>query len=127
MDSGYVLWTGRTLTWMFAAFILIASVSPKLIGARVAVDSFTGLGWSADHVLLIGLVELLCLVLYLIPATSISGAILMTALLGGAMATHLRAGSPMFSHVLFGVYLPVHVGRVLRDPGLRALFPLRLS
>lgn len=129
MDSVYVLWTGRALSGLFAAFILVASVGPKLAGARVALDSFANLGWSADQVLLIGIIELSCLVLYLVPNTSVAGAILMTALLGGATAAHLRVGSPMLSHVLFGVYLGLFMwgGLWLRDPSLRALFPLRFA
>jgi hypothetical protein len=73
------------------------------------------------------LIELACLVLYLIPRTSVLGAILMMGLLGGAMATQIRAGSPLFSHVLFSLYLGLFMwgGLWLRAPDLRRLFPLR--
>ena len=77
--------------------------------------------------LLIGVLELVCLVLYLLPKTSILGSILMTALLGGAIATQLRVGNPVFSHTLFGVYLGLVMwgGLWLRDAGLRAVLPFR--
>ena len=75
---------------------------------------------------MIGLIELACLVLYLIPRTSVLGGVLMMGLLGGAMATQIRAGSPLFSHILFSVYLGLFMwgGLWFRDPRLRALFPI---
>ena len=75
------------------------------------------------------MVELGCLVLFAIPRTSLLGAILTSALLGGAIASHLRAGSPLFSHTLFGVYLGLVMwgGLWLRDASLRAVFPIRGS
>ncbi|MBS7588167.1 DoxX family protein [Ancylobacter defluvii] len=117
---------GYTLTGLFAAFLLIASIAPKLIGASVATESMAALGWPAGHTLMIGLVELGCLALYLVPRTSLLGAVLMTGLLGGAMATQLRVGNPLFSHVLFSVYLGLFMwgGLWLRAPWLRALFPV---
>lgn len=73
----------------------------------------------------LGLLLLLCTVLYIWPATSVLGAILITAFLGGAVATHVRLGNPLFSHVLFGVYIGVLMwgGLFLRDERLRALLP----
>lgn len=124
-----LLWTGRTLTTVFALFILVASVAPKLAGAKVARDSMIQLGWPEGYVLTIGLIELSCLVLYLVPRTSLLGAILMTGLLGGAMATQIRVENPLFSHVLFGVYLGLFMwgGLWLRDPSLREFLPFRLG
>jgi len=125
MSEMTLLWTGRALTGLFAAFLLLASIAPKLVGARVATDSLAALGWPPDAALLIGLIELACLMLYLAPPTSVLGAILMTALLGGAIATQWRAGSPLLSHTLFGIYLGLFMwgGLWLRLPALRALFP----
>ncbi len=119
------VWTGRVLTGLFALFMLGASIAPKLLGMSVAADTLTALGWPAGHVLMIGLFELTFLVLYLYPRTSVLGAVLMTALLGGAMATHIRVGSPLFSHVLFSIYLALFMwgGLWLRRPELRAIFP----
>ena len=120
------LWTGRALTALFALFMLGASIAPKLLGLAVARDTIVALGWSAGYVPMIGLFELTFLVLYLVPRTSVLGAVLMTALLGGAIAAHIRVGSPLFSHTLFGIYLALFMwgGLWLRSPALRAVFPL---
>jgi len=119
------VWTGRALTGLFALFMLGASIAPKLFGMSVAAETLTALGWPAGYVLMIGLFELTFLVLYLYPRTSVLGAVLMTALLGGAMATHIRVGSPLFSHVLFSIYLALFMwgGLWLRHPVLRSVFP----
>lgn len=120
---------GWILTGLFALFLLIASVSPKLVGADVAAETLHQLGWPDNHVLVLGLIELACLVLYIYPRTSVAGAILMTAYLGGAIAIQFRAGSPVFSHGLFGVYLGFFMwgGLWLRDASLRSMFPLRTA
>jgi hypothetical protein len=93
----------------------------------VARDSLISLGWRPDMVLFIGSIELGCLLLYLWPRASVLGAVLMTGLLGGAVASQLRVEAPLFSHVLFGVYLGAAMwgGLWLRHPGLRRLFPLQ--
>jgi hypothetical protein len=126
MDTRATLWTGRTLTGLFALFMLGASVAPKLLHMPIAEDTMAQLGWPAGYAFMIGLVELACVVLYLIPRTSVLGAVLMMGLLGGAMATQIRAGSPLFSHILFSVYLGLFMwgGLWLRSPKLRALFPI---
>jgi hypothetical protein len=120
------VWLGRVLSALFVLFMLGASIAPKLLGLPVAAETIEALGWSADYVLMIGLLELAFTVLYVIPRTSVLGAVLMTALLGGAMATHIRVGSPLFSHVLFSIYLALFMwgGLWLRMPALRALFPI---
>ena len=120
------VWTGRVLTALFALFMLGASIAPKLLGMPIAAQTIEALGWSADYVLMIGLFELTFLLLYLYPRTSVLGAVLMTALLGGAMATHIRVGSPLFSHTLFSIYLALFMwgGLWLRRPELRAIFPI---
>lgn len=119
------VWTGRTLTALFALFMLGASIAPKLLAMPVANETIEALGWSADYVLMIGLFELTFLLLYLWPRTAVLGAVLMTALLGGAMATHIRVGSPLFSHTLFSLYLALFMwgGLWLRHPALRSVFP----
>ncbi|MFA7414062.1 MAG: DoxX family protein [Rhizobium sp.] len=123
--SSIMLWTGRVLTALFALFMLGASIFPKLTGMAVAEETLAALGWPAGYALMIGVIELTCLVLYLIPATSLLGAILMTGLLGGAMATQIRAESPLFSHILFGLYLGAFMwgGLWLRLPAVRAVLP----
>ena len=127
MKASPSVWTGRVLTGLFALFILGASVLPKLSGMPVVEETMAELGWPAGFAFAIGLVELACVVLYLIPRTSVLGAVLFMGLLGGAMATQIRAGSPLFSHQLFSIYLGLFMwgGLWLRDPALRAVFPVR--
>lgn len=118
---------GWVLTGIFALFMTGASIAPKLLGLDVGLETLRSLGWPTGHLLLLGVIEAGCLALYLWPRTSVLGAILMTAYLGGAVATQLRVGSPLFSHLLFGVYLGVFLwgGLWLRDMALRALIPFR--
>ena len=129
MTTPAMLWTGRTLTGLFALFMLGASIAPKLLQLPVAEQTMAQLGWPAGHAFMIGLIELSCLILYLIPRTSLLGAVLMMGLLGGAMATQIRAGNPLFSHILFPVYVAFFVwgGLFLRETRLRALLPLRAA
>lgn len=126
MDTRATLWTGRILTGLFALFMLGASVAPKLLHMPIAEETMAQLGWPAGYAFMIGLIELGCVILYLVPRTSVLGAVLMMGLLGGAMATQIRAGSPLFSHILFSVYLGLFMwgGLWLRNPKLRALFPV---
>lgn len=127
MNSTTMLWTGRVLTALFALFLLGASVTPKLLMLPVAEETMAEVGWPAGYAFMIGVIELACVILYLVPRTSVLGAVLTMALLGGAMATQIRAESPLFTHVLFSVYLGVVMwaGLWLRDERLRSLFPLR--
>lgn len=113
---------GWIMTGLLLAFLLPASVAPKLMGAQVAVDSLTAIGWPAGYLLALGVLELVLLGLYTWPRTGPLGAVLFTAMLGGTVASHLRAGSPLASHTLFGVYLGVFlwVALYLRDPALRS-------
>jgi len=129
MKATPMIWTGRVLTGLVTVFMLGASIAPKLLGMPIADETMRQLGWPPGYVLTIGVVEFVCLALYLYPRTNVFGAVLFTALLGGAMATHIRAGSPLFTHVFFGVYLGVFVwgGLWLRDPAVRRLFPWRDS
>jgi hypothetical protein len=99
----------------------------KLMVIDPVVESFGQLGYPVSVSVGIGLLELVCLVLYVIPRTSVLGAILLTGYLGGAVATHVRVGSPMLTHVLFPIYVAALVwgGLFLREARLRALVPLR--
>jgi hypothetical protein len=129
MNTPAMLWTGRILTGLFALFMLGASVAPKLLHLPVAEETMAQLGWPSGYAFTIGVIELTCLALYLIPRTSVLGAVLMMGLLGGAMATQIRVGSPLFSHILFSLYLGLFMwgGLWLRDPRVRALFPVALE
>lgn len=120
--------TGWIISGLLAAFLLLASAAPKLMGMDVASDIMLKLGWSPDYLLLIGVMELLFTLLYLIPRTAVLGAVLMMGLLGGAMATNLRVDMPLFSHTFFSLYLGIFMwaGLWLREPALRKVFPLPL-
>jgi hypothetical protein len=127
MNATPMVWTGRVLTGLATLFMLGASIAPKFLGIPIAEETMEQLGWPPGYAFTIGIFEFICLALYLYPRTNVLGAVLFTALLGGAMATHIRAGSPLFSHILFGVYLGLFVwgGLWLRDPTVRRLFPWR--
>lgn len=129
MNAKYMKWAGYALTTLFALFMLGASVAPKLLGLPIAEETMKELGWPPGYVLMIGLIELACLLLYLYPRTNVLGAVLFMGLFGGAMATQIRAGSPLVSHILFSIYLGLFMwgGLWLRDPAVRALFPFRKS
>lgn len=128
MKASPSVWTGRGLSGLFVLFMLAASIAPKfLMGDMVAEQNMEPLGWPSKYLLLIAAIELVCVILYVIPRTSLLGAVLMTGLLGGAVATNLRVEMPMFSHTLFGLWLGLAMwgGLWLRDASLRAAFPIR--
>ncbi len=114
------------MTGLLALFMLGASVAPKLIGSELAIEPLTVVGWPVKYLLLIGLIELGCTVLYVIPRTAVLGAVLLTGLLGAALAANLRVDNPLFSHTLFSVYLGIFawVGLWLREPKVRSVFPI---
>jgi hypothetical protein len=124
--STAMLWTGRILSGLAVLFLLFDSVI-KVLRLSFAVEGTTELGYPESVVLPLGILELVCLILYVIPQTSVLGAILLTAYLGGAIATHVRLGNPLFSHILFPVYIALFIwgGLFLLEPRLRALIPLR--
>src|SRR5688572_24195489 len=96
---------GWIIIGLFALFMFGASVAPKLINHQVAIDAMVEIGWPTRYLLMIGIIELVCTILIIIPRTALFGAILFMGVLGGALSSHLRAGSPLFSHVLFSIYL----------------------
>jgi DoxX-like family len=114
---------GTALTALPVLFLVFDSVI-KLAVIQPVVDSFTQLGWPVHLSVAIGTLELICLALYLVPRTTLLGALLLTAYLGGAVATHARVESPLLTHTLFPVYVAVllWVGLLLREPRLRDLF-----
>ena len=122
-----ILWTGRILSALAVLFLLFDAVG-KLLEVAPVVEGSTALGYPAGTVFTIGTIELLCVVAYVVPGTSVLGAVLMTGYLGGAIATHLRVENPLFTHTLFPIYVALFVwgGLFLRDAGLRAFFPWRV-
>jgi len=120
------LWTGRIMSALPALFLFVDGVG-KLLKPTPVVEGTVQLGYPESVLLGLGIVLLTCTVLYVFPRTAVLGAILLTGYLGGAIATHVRVGSPLFSHILFPVYVAVLIwgGLYLRDERLRALIPLR--
>ena len=118
--------TGWVLTGVAALFLAFDTVL-KLAQLTPAVDGTVALGYPAHLVAVIGVIQALCLLLYLVPSTSVLGAILLTGYLGGAVATHVRIGSPLPSHTLFPIYVALLVwgGLYLRDARVRELLPVR--
>ena len=119
--------TGYALSGVVALFLLSDAIM-KLMQIPIVLETTAELGWPVGSVVPLGIVLLLATGLYVFPRTSMLGAILLTGYLGGAVATHLRLQSPLFSHTLFGVYLGIAAwaGLYLRDPRLRALLPLAI-
>jgi hypothetical protein len=109
-----------------ALFLLMDGVM-KLAKPEFVVKATVQLGYPERVIFGLGIVVLVCVILYLIPRTAVLGAILLTGYLGGAVATHVRVGDPLFSHALFPVYLAILLwgGLYLREERLRALVPLR--
>jgi hypothetical protein len=116
-------WTGRVLSALPVIFMTMSGIMKLTHGPKV-VEGFGQFGY-AEHLLTpIGVVELLCVVLYVVPQTAVLGAILMVGYLGGATATHARMSDPMLvSPVILGII--AWLGIWLREPRLRALTPLR--
>jgi len=120
------VWAGRALSGLFTAFMLF-DLGIKLARLPIVEETGRQIGLPAGSGFGIGVGELLLLALYLFPRTSVLGAVLLTGLFGGTAAIHWVHGDPLGSHILFGVYLGVFAwgGLWLRDPQLRALFPLK--
>ena len=121
-------WIGYGLSGLVVLFMILDG-GMKVIPLDIVIESTAQLGYPATPALArgLGLLGLICTALYVFPRTSVLGAILLTGYLGGTVATHLRVGSPVFSHMLFGVYLGVMLwgGLYLRNERLRALIPYR--
>ncbi len=121
--SRKTLWVGRVLSGIPAALVLFGAVL-KIIKAQSVIEGMSQHGIPESLIVLIGIIEFICAVVYLIPSTAVLGAILMTALMGGATFTNVRVGDPTyFTTILLGVM--VWAGLYLRDDRVRALVPLR--
>ncbi|MCI0349579.1 MAG: DoxX family protein [Acidobacteriales bacterium] len=119
------LWAGRIVSALPILFLLMDGIM-KLVRPPVVVSGTVELGYDGSVIVPLGILLTTCTVLYAIPRTSVLGAILLTGYLGGAVATQVRVGNPVFSHILFPVYLGVllWLGLYLRDERLRSLVPL---
>ncbi len=121
-SSKKILWTGYIVSGLPVLLLLISSVM-KLVKPAFVAEGFVHLGYAESQALGIGIAELVSAVLYVIPRTSVLGAIVLTGYLGGATASHIRIGEPFHAAVLLGVF--IWGGLYLRDERLRALLPLR--
>jgi len=117
------LWAGRVVSGLAVAFLLL-DAAMKVFRTAPAVEGTMQLGYPEGAVVAIGILQLVCLALYLVPRTAVLGAILWTGYLGGAVATHVRVENPLFTHVLSPVYVAVLIwgGLWLRNLRVRALF-----
>lgn len=125
MQSKTMLWTGRIIGALAGLFLLFDGLM-KLVKPEPVVEATVKLGYPESAIVGLGIVLITCTVLYSIPRTAMLGAILLTGYLGGAVATHVRVGDPLFSivfPVIFGALL--WGGLYLRDPRLRSLVPWR--
>ncbi|WP_291270657.1 DoxX family protein [Geothrix sp.] len=120
------LWAGRILSALPILFLAFDGVA-KAMRVPPVLDAFAKLGYSENVAGPLGITLLVCVALYAVPRTSMLGAILLTGYLGGAIATHVRVGDPLFSHILFPTYVAALVwgGLYLREARLGALLPLR--
>lgn len=118
-------WVGFVLSALAVLFLIFDSVI-KVLQLPVAVDSTTQLGYAGELVFAIGVIELVFVVIYVIPWTSVLGALLLTGYLGGAIAIQMRVAAPTFS-LIFPVFIALFLwgGLFLMDGRLRALMPLR--
>ena len=126
MSSRTALWTGRVLSAIAVLFLIVDGII-KLVPIQPVTDSLRELGYptSDSFARFLGVVTLVCTALYAWPRTAMLGAVLLTGLMGGAIATHLRLDHPFLSHTLFGVYLGLFLwgGLWLRDERVRRIMP----
>ena len=121
-SSTGMVWTGRVLSTL-PVLMLLMSATMKFVKPPGFAEGLAKLGLPENQANGLGVIELVCTALYVIPQTSVLGAILLTGYLGGATATHVRVGDPWFAPVLIGVVL--WLGLFLRGKRLRALIPFR--
>ncbi len=117
---------GTIMTGLAVLFLLFDSLG-KLVLVPQVVEGSVQLGYPESTVRVIGIILLICVIAYAVPQTSVLGAILLTGYLGGAVATHLRVGSPLLTHMLFPIYVGALIwgGLLLREDRLRGLIPFR--
>lgn len=118
-------WTSYTMSGIVILFMLMDSIM-KFIKPPEVIEGTLALGFTQDHLVIIGSLGLISTLLYIFPRTAILGAVLLTGYFGGAVATHVRLNNPLFTHVLFTVYLAILMwgGLWLRNKKLRELFPV---
>lgn len=121
-DLGHKHWISWAVSVAGVGPFIVGAVM-KFIGSAQVVEGLAHFGWPPDSLLLLGLIEISCVVIYLLPRTSVLGAILLTGYIGGAIATHLRLGENVILQVVLGII--IWGGLYLREPRIQALIPLR--
>ena len=120
--SGKVVWIGRVIS-VLPCLLFIVSAFMKVKGGAEVLKGLDHLGIPVSMMIPLAILEISCVVIYLIPATSVLGAILLTGYIGGAICTHWRVGDPFYLHIALGIV--VWLGLYLREDRLKALIPLR--
>jgi hypothetical protein len=122
--SGKAVWTGRVISWL-ASLVFLFSAFMKLKGGPELSQGMAHLGLPESLVVPLAILEITCVLVYLIPVTEVLGAILLTGYLGGAICTHLRVGDPYFVQIGLGVV--IWLGVFLREDRIRSLIPVKKS
>ena len=119
-------WFGRIVSAIPVLFLTLDSTM-KLLKLPVVIEGTVKLGYPVSSVFTLGVILLASTIAYVIPRTAVLGAVVLTGYLGGAIATHVRVGDPLFSHILFPIYVAILIwgGLYLRDPALRSVVPWR--
>ena len=120
--SGKIVWVGRVISVLVSLFFAMSAFM-KLKGGAAVMQGMAHLGLPESLIMPLAVLEISCVVIYLIPATSVLGAILLTGYIGGAICTHWRVGDPFFIQIALGIF--VWLGLYLRENRLKALIPLR--
>ncbi|HEY3174202.1 MAG TPA: DoxX family protein [Candidatus Polarisedimenticolia bacterium] len=120
--GGKVVWVGRVIS-ILASLVFMMSSFMKLKGGTEVIEGMAHLGLSESLITPLAILEISCVVIYLIPPSSVLGAILLTGYMGGAICTHWRVGDPFFGQIAIGIL--VWLGLYLREDRLKALIPLR--
>ncbi len=120
--SGKIVWVGRVIS-ILVSLLFAMSALMKLRGGPEVIQGMAHLGLPESLIVPLAILEISCVVIYAIPATSVLGAILLTGYIGGAICTHLRVGDPFFMQIGFGIF--VWLGLYLREERLKELIPLR--
>lgn len=125
VSSKPLLWTGRILSILAVLFMLFDTIG-HIVKPAPVVQAFAQLGVPLHLAITLGIIQLICIILYVVPSTAVLGAVLLTGYLGGAVAIHLRIGNPVFEctfPIIIGIIF--WAGLLLRDPALRAIFPVK--
>ena len=120
--SGKIVWVGRVIS-ILVSLLFAMSALMKLRGGPEVIQGMAHLGLPESLIVPLAILEISCVVIYAIPATSVLGAILLTGYIGGAICTHLRVGDPFYMQIAIGIF--IWLGLYLREDRLKELIPLR--